>query len=222
MRRFIFLLLALVGCVGEDVVMDEVDPEVRISNSISNMEIGTTWQFEYMFLNNVGVEEEPDQINWSTSNASIAIINQDGLATALDYGEVIITLSAEYEGEEVNTSITFEVTDDPTTSSQDNRQGSIMTTSSYDLTGDFNISIDGSELVIEFDENYVADDGLPGLYVYLTNNPNTPTGGYEIGPVEVFTGAHEYRLPDIALFDYDYLFYYCKPFEVKVGVGEIE
>ncbi|MEQ9468518.1 MAG: Ig-like domain-containing protein [Ekhidna sp.] len=222
MRRFTVLLLALAGCVGEDIVMDEVDPEVRITNSITTMEIGTTWQFEYMFLNNVGVEEEPDQISWSTSDASVAIINQDGLATALDYGEVMITLSVEYLGEEVETTIPFEVTDDPTSSSQQNRQGTIMTTSSYDLTGDFNIEVDGNELVISFDENYIADQGLPGLYVYLTNNPNTPNGGYEIGPVEVFSGTHEYRIPDVDLFDYDYLFYYCKPFEVKVGQGEIE
>lgn len=221
MKRLI-LLLTLSGCVGQDIVLDEVPPEVRITNAISQMEINTTWQFEYMYLDNVGAEAMPDELTWSTSNADIAIVNQDGLATALDYGNVEITLTATMDEVTVDTTIAFEVTDDPTMMSQSTRSGTIATTSSYELTGDFEISIDGNDLIIEFESNYVADQGLPGLYVYLTNNPNTPTDGYEIGAVQVFSGAHQYRIPDIDLFDYDYLFYYCKPFKVKVGHGDIE
>ena len=44
----------------------------------------------------------------------------------------------------------------------------------------------------------------------------------EIGAVEVFKGAHSYILEgDIPLNQYDYLLYYCKPFNVKVGDGPI-
>ncbi|WP_370089902.1 DM13 domain-containing protein [Ekhidna sp.] len=221
MKRLI-LLLTLSGCVGQDIVLDEVPPEVRITNAISQMEINTSWQFKYMYLDNVGAESTPDEITWSTSNADIAIVNQDGLATALDYGNVEITLTATMDEVTVDTTIAFEVTDNPTMMSQSTRSGTIATTSSYELTGDFEISMDGNDLIIEFESNYVADQGLPGLYVYLTNNPNTPTDGYEIGAVQVFSGAHQYRIPDIDLFDYDYLFYYCKPFKVKVGHGDIE
>ena len=43
----------------------------------------------------------------------------------------------------------------------------------------------------------------------------------EIGEVKVFKGAHRYTIGgDIALNQYKYLLYYCKPFNVKVGDGE--
>ena len=222
MRRLFFLLPALWGCVGEDVILDRVDPEVRITNPISNMEINTTWQFEFLSLDNVGMETTPDQVTWSTSNASVVMIDQNGLATALDRGEAIITLATTINEMEVSATVNLKVTGDTTSGSPGKRKGEIMTTTSYLLQGNFEISLDEDDLLIKFASNYLADDGLPGLYVYLTNNPDSPAGGYEIGPVQVFTGTHEYRIADIDLFDYDYLFYYCKPFKVKVGHGDIE
>ena len=63
---------------------------------------------------------------------------------------------------------------------------------------------------------------LPGLYVYLTNNPSTVNNAYEIGRVETFNGAHSYRISGVGLNEYDYLLYWCKPFSVKVGDGEIK
>ena len=68
----------------------------------------------------------------------------------------------------------------------------------------------------------VADDGLPGLYVYLSNNPNSVSGALEIGPVEVFEGAHDYTISGLDITTYAYVLYFCKPFNVKVGHGDIE
>jgi len=60
------------------------------------------------------------------------------------------------------------------------------------------------------------------LYVYLTNNPSTTAGALEIGKVTVFEGTHIYTIEgDIPLNQYNYLLYFCKPFNVKVGDGEI-
>ena len=97
-------------------------------------------------------------------------------------------------------------------------EGQIRSTSSYLLQGSFRYEFDGQNIVLSLGENYRADTALPGLYVYLTNNPTTPSGGYEIGEVTVFEGAHQYNLPaSIALMDYKYILYWCKPFSVKVG-----
>lgn len=223
MRRLPFLLLFLFSCVGEDVVMDVVDPEVRITNPINNLEINTSYTFEYMYLDNAGMSATPDQVSWSTSDANIAIVNDQGEATALALGDVTLTLTASVDGESVEATIDFTVSEDSGSSGPNERSGTVNTTTSYDLSGNFTISIvDNDDLRISFADNYVADDDLPGLYVYLTNNPNSPSGGYEIGPVNVFSGAHSYTIPDTDLFDYNYIFYYCKPFNVKVGHGEIE
>ena len=97
-------------------------------------------------------------------------------------------------------------------------EGQIRSTSNYLLQGNFRYEFDGQNIVLSLGENYRADTALPGLYVYLTNNPTTPSGGYEIGKVTVFEGEHQYNLPaSIALMDYKYILYWCKPFSVKVG-----
>ena len=109
-------------------------------------------------------------------------------------------------------------TDDGIVESEQFFEGQIRSTSSYLLEGNFRYEFDGQNIVLSLGENYRADTALPGLYVYLTNNPTTPSGGYEIGKVTVFEGAHQYNLPaSIALMDYKYILYWCKPFSVKVG-----
>ena len=59
-------------------------------------------------------------------------------------------------------------------------------------------------------------------YIYLGNNPKSIADAHEIGPVTVFQGAHFYDLPTIDLYDYNYILYWCKPFGVKVGEGQIK
>ena len=71
-------------------------------------------------------------------------------------------------------------------------------------------------------EDYEADTSLPGLYIYLGNNPNSTADAFEIGPVTTFDGAHFYDLPTIGIYDYNYVLYWCKPFGVKVGEGQIK
>ena len=99
---------------------------------------------------------------------------------------------------------------------------SINTTSSYALTGDFTITEDGNGGInLVFADNYNASTALPGLYVYLTNNPSTTTGSLELQKVQTFQGAHTYSIPNVGVNDYSHVLYFCKPFNVKVGDGEI-
>ncbi|MDA0794364.1 MAG: DM13 domain-containing protein [Bacteroidetes bacterium] len=95
--------------------------------------------------------------------------------------------------------------------------GNLVTKSGYTLEGGFTLSITETGLQLSLGEDYKASTTLPGLYVYLSNNKNTTSQAYEIGPVKVFTGSHSYDLPSsIGLMDYQYILYWCKPFNVKV------
>ena len=101
-------------------------------------------------------------------------------------------------------------------------EGQIRTTSSYILEGSFRYEHNGTQIILSLDDSYRASSSLPGLYLYLTNNPNSPEDGYEVGEVTVFAGAHSYNLPSsINLMDYKYLLYWCKPFRVKVGDAQL-
>jgi len=97
-------------------------------------------------------------------------------------------------------------------------EGQVNTTSSYILQGNYRYGYVDGVLKLQLDDTYKADTTLPGLYVYLGNNPNTVSGAYEIGKVTVFEGEHSYTLPSsFGLMDYKYILYWCKPFNVKVG-----
>jgi len=221
MKKFLLLFLTLSGCIGEDIVFDEVSTEIRLTNPLISLEISTSYQFEYMLLNNVGEEVTPDELIWQSSDESILTIDADGLALAVDYGSVIITFTATLGESMTSSTFEFEITDE-TIITRTERSGVLKSTSSYTLVGNFDLSEEGDNLLLTFESNYVADTGLPGLYVYLSNNPNSITNAHEIGLVTKFSGAHNYTISGVDLYDYSYVLYFCKPFNVRVGDGEIK
>ncbi|WP_373519894.1 Ig-like domain-containing protein [Pricia sp.] len=227
------------ACIGEDIIEDYVNPELRIRNPVNSLGLNESHQFEARYLNNIGLPEDVAVV-WSSSDGSIVSIDGTGKATALRAGRA--TISATAQTDSLSTMTTLEVigdademdggtdeTDDGTDEGADggtddiSRKGSINSTSSYRLLGGFTIQpFSSGALELSLAENYEASTSLPGLYVYLTNNPNSINGALEIGEVTVFTGAHSYTLPEnVAITDYSYLLYWCKPFSVKVGGGTI-
>lgn len=214
--------LLFTACIGDDIIDDLVDENVIITSAVDTIGVDDQFQFTARYTNNVGATVA-ETIDWSTGDTDILTIDANGLATGITKGdtyvmaEVAVTGAAPVED-------TLWVTVDEMTSEPvvQERTGMIATTSSYLLTGEFVARMDGNDLVIDIAANYAADTGLPGLYIYLTNNPGTNSGALEIGPVSVFSGAHSYRIENVGLFDYDYLLYFCKPFGVKVGDGALE
>lgn len=219
----ILMLVLFVSCIGEDIIQDEVEPTIRIQNPLDSLAINTSYQFEYRYLNNVGREEviTPD---WTSSDPSIVSINEEGLATALASGMVDVSVAYNNGLQTISDLTTLQVGIETVVTQNENRAGTVNTTSSYALSGDFVLEKnDAEELVLSFEENYEASTALPGLYIYLTNNPNTTEQALEIGAVTVFSGAHEYNLgTQVDLFDYSHVLYFCKPFNVKVGDGAID
>ena len=101
-------------------------------------------------------------------------------------------------------------------------EGQIRSTSGYVLEGNYRYEKKGEQIELSLDNSYRASSSLPGLYLYLSNNPASPEDGYEVGKVTVFQGEHNYTLPkSIDLMDYKYLLYWCKPFRVKVGDAQL-
>lgn len=224
---FLFFAVLMTGCIGDDIVEDYVQPQIRITNPISEIEAGTNYQFESSFLNNVG-REEAVMPEWTSSATDLLTIDQNGLATAVAEGDVVVTLSFMDEfGEtadrayDVAVGASTVIVEEPMF-----RTGRVETTTFYDLEGDFTLAElpeeEEGDLKLSFGNDYVADNGLPGLFVYLSNNPNSTSGAFEIGEVSTFSGAHEYIISGVDLAEYRFVLYFCKPFNVKVGDGAIE
>ena len=224
-NTFYIALFAILfsACIGDDIIMDRVDETLRITSQATSIAAGETFQFEARFTNNIGNTEE-GKIIWRSSDASILAITEDGLATAIARGNVVVSAEVPLEDgttlkEEMDVEVSMVTVEVEAPTS---RSGVIVTTTFYDLEGDFTITEMNGNLLLEIADNYKATSALPGLYIYLTNNPNSISDALEIGEVEVFEGAHSYEIENIGLTDYDYILYFCKPFRVKVGDGKIE
>lgn len=213
----VFFLLS--SCIKDDIVFDTVDPVLRITSSVDSIALNTTFQLDFNYLNNVGQQETVNAI-WSSANPAIISVNNNGLATGLQVGTTILSVSYENEGTTLQDDITITVGDN-TVITTTTKNGIVATTSSYALTGAFTLSEDGNNIILDFGADYEASTALPGLFVYLSNNPSTIAGAYEIGAVTVFSGVHNYTIPNVGINDYQYVLYFCKPFNVKVGDGEI-
>lgn len=213
-------MLSVLGCIGDDIVDDFVEPEIRFISIVDTLGVGETVQIDVQFFNNVG-QEEAINLQWSSSDEAIALISEEGLLWGRQKGEVIITVNADYSGTQY-TSQRKVIIDEETVEAPTMREGSLRTTSSYTLEGGFVLSQNEDGVTLSFGEDYLTDDVLPGLYVYLTNNASTIKDALEIGEVTVFKGEHSYDIKDVQINDYSHVLYFCKPFNVKVGDGAFE
>lgn len=229
-RMFLFfpVLIALVlsSCIKDDFIEDFVEPEIRITNSIDTLGVDSIFTYEVSYFNNIGVLETVE-VDWSTSDASIVDINDNGEATGVAEGDAVIKASYvnPESGSEVidtrNVTVGMAILPPDTMNELRSKDGVIVTTSSYALEGDFTFNEEEEGVLIDIANNYVASTALPGLYIYLSNNRNSIANALEVGRVEVFSGAHSYSVPDVGYEDYNFVVYFCKPFNVKVGEAEL-
>lgn len=226
---FIFILITstiVSSCIGEDIRQDEISEELRILNPIGSIVVSESYKFNTSFFNNIGEIDNSSTVVWSSSNEAVASIDTSGLLSTLTEGNTIITAQIE-DGSSIitETSLSIIVTLEPTEieTPPTNKSGTITTTSSYRLEGDFTITEieNTNNILISIADNYTATTSLPGLYVYLSNNPNSINGALELGAVTVFNGAHTYTVSNTNINNYTYILYWCKPFGVKVGEGKI-
>ncbi len=218
MRNIIPFLMILLstGCIGTDVIDDFVQPEITILNEVTSIEVGTTYQFNAVFRNNTGMEQMIP-LEWSSEEPGVIMIDNEGNATALMKGETVITVNG------MEASYSFLVAaGDSTAATLEERTASLHTVSSYPLSGSAVLKTTEDGLILEIGEDFVTTSALPGLYVYLSNNTNSTANAVEISRVTKFTGAQSYSVPgDVDLFEFKYVLFFCKPFVVPIGNGEL-
>ena len=218
-------ILSLFSCVETDYVNDRVDPKIFISNPLLALEKdGLGHPFEINYFNYVGKEIENPDVSWTSSDPSILEITEDGLARGIKFGTATVTATLTTSEEALtiinNDTVTVSVS---TVKEAKGFIGTIESTSNYLLKGSYSlVELDDGRVKLSLGEDYEASTSLPGLYIYLGNNPKSIADAYEIGAVTTFDGAHFYDLPTIGVYDYNYILYWCKPYGVKVGEGQIK
>lgn len=215
------LLLGAGACVGTDLVEDAQEPVLRLTARVDALAVGEAFRLEATYLDAVG-REAAAEVTWESDRPEVLDVDAAGLATALAPGRALVTATALAGETPVRDTVGIAVADTVVDAGPQSRSGRIETQSSYELAGDFTVTDTGGGVRIEVAEDYVASTALPGLYVYLSNNDASTADALEIGPVETFRGAHAYTVAGAGLDEYRYLLYFCKPFNVRVGSGEIQ
>ena len=210
------MTLVIWGCIGTDIVDDLVEPKIVVDNALVSLKVGDSHQFEFKYFNNIGQQEEA-LVNWSSSNPSILSVDNSGLITAHDTGEVDITASLK----SATVIMTIEVTME-TVAADQSRTAVLNTTTSYKLTGTATLRKENGKLTLAFSGDFDADTSLPGLYVYLSNSTSNISNAIEVSKITQFKGAYSIDVTGTdELFDYSFVFFYCKPFSVPVGNGKL-
>lgn len=198
-----------------------LSPTLEIINRIAEITAETSYQFEVAFTNEKGNVGSPTALTWMSSDETIIKIDPNGTITAVSAGTATITVSFSHSNTtliDLNVIRVNALEKEETTSFE----GNLETKSGYTLEGSFTFSKTDDGILLALGDDYKASSTLPGLYVYLSNNTNTTAQAYEIAAVKIFSGAHSYLLPSsIGIKDYQYILYWCKPFNVKVGEAKI-
>ncbi|MGJ8761006.1 MAG: Ig-like domain-containing protein [Polaribacter sp.] len=201
----------------DTVTVVTIDERISINNPIEDLNINNTHQYTTTYTNSSG-ETENTAITWHSSNTNVLTVSNTGLITAIAPGEAVVTATVNSSNNTLTTQDTVIVIGNTT----QEKTGTLKTSSSYELRGDFTLKEipNTNDLELTIDENYKASDRLPGLYLYFTNNINTVANAKEIQKVTVFEGAHTYIIKNTGINDFTHLLYWCKPFGVDVGNGE--
>ncbi len=204
------------GCIGIDIVDDFVEARVKIDNPISSLKVKNTYLFKATYLNNVGSPESA-MFQWESSNENVLQIDNEGNAIGVAQGESTVSVTANG----ISNSLILLVSD-TTIGMLNERTAELKSSSSYPLTGNALLKKSGNNLTLEFDASFNTTSALPGLYVYLSNNVKSISKAYEVGSVTEFSGSQSYIISkDIKLYQYNYVLFFCKPFLVPVGDGEL-
>lgn len=213
----VLIALVIQGCIGADIVDDFVEARVKIDNPITSLKVNSSYLFQATYLNTIGSPESA-MFHWKSSNENVLQIDNEGHAIGLKEGESTVIATANG----VSDSLILMVSD-TTIGMLGERNAELKTSSSYPLTGNALLKKTGNNLTLEFDASFKTTSALPGLYVYLSNNVNSIKNAYEVGSVAEFSGAQSYNInEDIELYQYNYVLFFCKPFLVPVGNGELK
>ncbi len=95
----------------------------------------------------------------------------------------------------------------------------------YDVEGTVTLYKNtAGELIVEFADDFKSSNG-PGVYIYLTNSPESVGGGVELGAIKSNSGSQKYNVSminsSVEINTYSHVLVHCKPFNVPFGYAAL-
>lgn len=176
--------------------------------------VGESLQLQATILNGNGEVLEGPSVTWSSSDEAVFSVNESGLVSALAEGAATISATVD----DVSASINFSTTE----SMVETRVGEFQGLNGYNADGNVELIDNNGELSLNLLDNFSTSNG-PGLYLYLSNNPNNISGGIEVAALRKNSGADDYAVPaGITFSQYSHVIIYCKPFGVGFATAALE
>jgi len=204
------------GLTSNEITVFVVNSEDEIAQIILSIS-STMLQVEESLIvmaeaQNVRGEQISDvDFSWTSSNPDVATIDQSGNLTTLSEGMSVITAAAN----DISSSFTVMVGDLVT------RAGLFNGLNGYSVSGDVNLIEEENGLMLELGSNFSASNG-PELYVYLSNNSNSISGGFEVSELRKNSGSDLYEIDEsITIDQFNHVIIYCKPFGLAFGSASL-
>ncbi len=123
--------LLLFSCVGEDLINDYIEPNLRILNPIISINEGSQYQFKARFFDESGTKVDDPDLIWQIHPPALATIAQDGTFKALAEGQAVVSVQTTgLQGDLIKTTISFNITAAPKTEISDTNTNTTGTVSS--------------------------------------------------------------------------------------------
>ena len=186
---------------------------VRVSPSDTSITVSNTLQYTAIAENAAG-DVLPDLVfQWSTSIDTVAQIDDQGLLTGINPGNVLITASTEgIESMPAELDVFAR-----------SRNGSFRASpgTSYQLSGTAVLEQSDTGLQLRFLDNFSVSNG-PDLHVYLSTADRINASSIDLGDIKGTSGAQTYGVPsNVNMNDFDYVIIHCLPFNVTFGFAKL-
>lgn len=139
---------------------------IRINNSLTDIKISQTHQYEYSYFDENGDENTSNTVNWQSSDTAIATVN-NGLLTAISPGNITITASTVENGTTIISTTTINVSNNILTI---NDISSLTINESHQYTVTFNGT---TPITWESSDNTIATINSSGLVTAISEGTVT-------------------------------------------------
>jgi hypothetical protein len=155
--------------------------------------------------------------SWRSADATIAMIDNNGLATGIKAGRVNIIATA--DGIESPVARLTVLGTSPA------RRGSFTRNpnTSYNVSGSATLEQQpNGSLVLRFGSNFSSSNG-PGLEVFLSTTNTVGANSRNFGRLQRTSGEQTYNVPtDVTLTTYSWVIIHCVPFNVTFGYAQLQ
>ena len=214
------VLLAAEDTTSVSVTVVETAAEVasvEISGDNSTIEVSETVQLSARAYTINEVEITGKLVSWSSSDMTVASIDQNGLVTGLSDG--LTEMTATVDG--INSPAYVIMV------GSNGKMGTFQGVGSYDAKGTATLTDDNGNLTLTFSNDFETSFAL-GTFVYLANSTSgtaVRSQGLEIAEVTT-NGAKSYDITavdgSIGLDSYQYVVLLCKPASITFGYAEMK